>query len=80
MALLQERIPPEYLGRVFGLIGSVSSLAMLVGLVAVGAFGDMIGVDNAFVVSGIIITLLAIVIISIPSVRYIDKDRKASEV
>jgi DHA3 family macrolide efflux protein-like MFS transporter len=76
MALLQERIPPEFLGRVFGLIGSVSSLAMLVGLVVVGIFGDIIGVNNTFVIAGGIVILIAVALVLIPSVRHIDKGRQ----
>jgi DHA3 family macrolide efflux protein-like MFS transporter len=79
MALMQERIPPEFLGRVFGLIGSVSSLAMLAGLAVVGTFGDIIGVENAFVVSGGIISLLAIALAFIPGVRRIEKESSISK-
>ena len=33
-ALMQEKVPPEYLGRVFGLYGAIMSWAMPLGLVA----------------------------------------------
>ena len=38
MALIQEKIQPEYLGRVFGLLGSIMSLAMPLGLIVSGIF------------------------------------------
>ena len=39
-ALFQEKIKPEYLGRVFSLIGSIMSLAMPIGLILSGFFAD----------------------------------------
>lgn len=36
MALIQEKIQPEYLGRVFGLLGSLVSFAMPIGLIVSG--------------------------------------------
>ena len=44
-ALFQEKIKPEYLGRVFSLTGSIMSLAMPVGLILSGLFADRIGVN-----------------------------------
>ena len=43
-ALFQEKIKPEYLGRVFSLTGSIMSLAMPIGLILSGFFADRIGV------------------------------------
>ncbi len=37
-ALFQEQLPPEYLGRVFSLLGSVMSFAMPLGLLCSGIF------------------------------------------
>ena len=45
MALFQEKIPPEYLGRVFGLYGSIMSLSMPLGLIISGIFADQIGIN-----------------------------------
>jgi hypothetical protein len=52
---------------------------MLVGLVTVGTFGDLIGVQNAFVVSGAVITLLALALLLTPSVRNIEKEGNKNE-
>ncbi|MDD3795551.1 MAG: MFS transporter [Lachnospiraceae bacterium] len=72
MALMQEKIAPEYLGRVFGLYGSVASLAMPIGLVLSGTLADDIGVVPWFLLSGILITLLAGVCLLHPAIRKID--------
>ena len=71
-ALMQERIAPQYLGRVFGLYGSLMSFAMLLGLVLTGVFADMTGFNVWFLISGGIITLLALMMILSPSVRNIE--------
>ena len=53
MAYLQETIPPEALGRVFSLIGSLMSLAMPVGLLLSGPIAEKYGVSLWFLVTGI---------------------------
>lgn len=72
-ALFQERIKPEYLGRVFSLIGSIMSLAMPVGLILSGLFADRIGVSNWFLISGILIIGIAITCPFISVIRSLDE-------
>ncbi|KAF1146049.1 MFS transporter [Streptococcus agalactiae] len=60
-ALFQEKIKPEYLGRVFSLTGSIMSFAMPIGLILSGFFADKIGVNHWFLLSGILIIGIAIV-------------------
>lgn len=71
MALMQERIDPECMGRVFGLYGAVCSWAMPVGLVASTLFADAIGVSACFVLIGAAMVILAGIIWTIPSIRKI---------
>ncbi len=68
-ALFQEKIKPEYLGRVFSLTGSMISLAMPVGLIISGFFADRIGVNHWFFMSGILIIGISIICSLIPAVR-----------
>ena len=72
-ALMQERIPPEFLGRVFGLYGSIMSLTMMLALVVSGFSADTIGVNVWFALCGAVIALLALAAILTPSVRHIEK-------
>lgn len=72
-ALMQERIAPEYLGRVFGLYGSIASIAMPIGLMLSGAFADQLGIHNWFFITGVICVILAVATYMIPSIRNIDK-------
>lgn len=73
-ALMQEQIAPEYLGRVFGLYGSIASFAMPIGLIFSGAFADRIGTHNWFFVTGLLCTILAVVMYLIPAIRNIEKE------
>lgn len=71
-ALFQEKIKPEYLGRVFSLTGSIMSLAMPVGLILSGFFADKIGVNHWFLISGILIIGIAVICPMVNEVRKLD--------
>ncbi|WP_339276610.1 MFS transporter [Paenibacillus sp. FSL W8-0426] len=73
MALIQEKIQPEYLGRVFGLLGSLVSFAMPIGLIVSGIFADRVGINMWFLLSGVVIIGIAILCASLPSIRELDK-------
>jgi len=72
-ALMQERIPQEYMGRAFGMYASLSSLAMPVGMAAAGVFAEDTGVAKWFVIAGAACALLAVIAWMIPSVRNIER-------
>ena len=59
MAEIQAGIPPERQGRVFGLIGSLMSAAMPLGLLVAGPVAEQMGVDFWFLVSGAATLLIA---------------------
>ncbi|MBE6043187.1 MULTISPECIES: macrolide efflux MFS transporter Mef(A) [Clostridium] len=71
-ALFQEKIKPEYLGRVFSLTGSIMSLAMPLGLILSGFFADRIGVNYWFLISGILIMGIAIICPMMREIRKLD--------
>jgi len=71
-ALYQEKIKPEYLGRVFSLTGSIISLAMPLGLILSGLFADRVGVNYWFLMSGILI-IIAIICVLIRPIRKLDE-------
>lgn len=71
--LIQEKIKPEYLGRVFGLLGSIMSLAMPLGLIISGVFADKIGINYWFAMSGVAILVLALLTLVLPSMKRIDE-------
>lgn len=72
-ALMQEKVPPEYLGRVFGLYGAIMSWAMPLGLVFSSLFADAVGAPAWFVGAGAAMVLLACVTWAIPAIRRIEE-------
>lgn len=72
-ALMQEQIPPEYLGRVFGLYGTIMAWAMPMGLAAPSVFAHLLGAPLWSVGSGATMTLLALAMLLAPSVRNVGK-------
>jgi len=72
MALIQEKIQPEYLGRAFGLLGSITSFSMPLGLIASGIFADRIGIHVWFMLSGWCVIGIALLCVLLPSIRNLD--------
>lgn len=58
VAYLQQNIAPEKMGRVFSLIGSLSSAAMPIGLLVAGPVAESGGVALWFFISGIAVILM----------------------
>lgn len=71
-ALVQEKIQPQYLGRVFSLLGSVQGLAMPLGLILSGMFADGIGVSRWFLVSGMLLLSVAMLAFMLPAMRKLE--------
>ena len=76
-ALMQEKIAPEFLGRVFGLYGAIMSWAMPLGLAGSTLFADAVGAPAWFVGAGAAMVVLAIVTWVIPSIRHIEGENPA---
>ena len=74
-ALMQEKVPLEYLGRVFGLYGAIMSWAMPLGLAFSSLFADAVGAPAWFVGAGAAMVLLACVTWAIPAIRRIEAAR-----
>ncbi len=73
-ALFQEKVKPEYLGRVFSLLGSIMSLAMPVGLIISGLFAEKLGVNNWFFISGAVIIAIALMSFVLPSIKELNNN------
>lgn len=71
-ALFQEKVKPEYLGRVFSLTGSIMSFAIPIGLIISGLFADKIGVNRWFLISGIFIMGISALYPLFPSIKKLD--------
>lgn len=71
--ILQQKIEPEYLGRVMSLLGSLIALTTSIGIMISGFVSEIIGIEKVFVVSGIIIVGISILYVIIPSVKNIER-------
>lgn len=71
-ALMQEKVPPEFLGRVFGLYGAIMSWALPLGLAGSSLFADVVGAPAWFVGAGAAMVVLAAITWAIPSIRHIE--------
>lgn len=60
-AILQEKIDPKVLGRVFSMFFSISILPSLIGLLGTGFLADTIGINNAFIILGAGIIAIGII-------------------
>lgn len=58
--LLQEKIEEEYLGRVFGVMGMISTSMMPLGMLIFGPVADFVEIEWLLIGTGIFITILAI--------------------
>lgn len=68
IVILQTRIDPSKLGRVFSTYDSMALMPSIPGLLLTGLIAERIGMSQAFIYSGIAICLLGLILLFIPSV------------
>lgn len=66
--VVQTRIKPEVMGRVFSFYMSVNLLPSMVGLLSTGFLADTIGIGNTFIIGGVLVGLIGAVSFGIPSI------------
>lgn len=59
MVLLQEKVDENYMGRVFGIMGMISSSMMPVAMLVFGPLADVVKVELLLLVTGVLIMALA---------------------
>jgi len=67
--LLQERVEPEYQGRVFGFVGVVMATAMPVGMLVFGPLADVVPVQWVLIGAGILTFIVVAIAALIPAGR-----------
>lgn len=67
--LLQERVDPEYQGRVFGFVGVVMATAMPIGMLVFGPLADVVSVESLLIVAGLITFVVVLTAALIPAGR-----------
>lgn len=73
MALIQEKVEPEYLGRILGLSGAITTLASPIGLVATALFAEYTGVGVWFLIGGVGSLVCGVLTMALPAVRTCDQ-------
>lgn len=73
-ALLQQETSDAFRGRVFGALGTVTSVAMLVSLTASGVLIDLLGPFVLLVGAGVLFALGGLICLGLPRGRSIFKD------
>ena len=71
--VLQTRIDPSVLGRVFSFTMSVSILPSILGLIGAGYTADAIGLVNMFIIAGAMNILLGLLSFFLPSINLLRK-------
>ncbi|WP_107840843.1 MFS transporter [Metasolibacillus meyeri] len=56
--LLQEKVEGNYLGRIFGIFGMISSSMMPIGMLVFGPLADVVSIEWLLIVTGILMLLL----------------------
>lgn len=67
MTVVQTKINPAVLGRVFSIFMSVSMLPSILGLMGTGFIADNIGITNTFVIGGLVVCAIGVISFFIPS-------------
>lgn len=71
--LIQTIIDPNALGRVFSMFYAVALIPAMLGLIGIGFIADSIGLNNSFIISGIIIIITGILAFLTKSAMQLDK-------
>jgi len=69
MTILQETVEPAMLGRVFGFVGIVMTVAMPLSMVVFGPLADRYSVESLLVVAGALLVAFVAVVLAVPSAR-----------
>ncbi|WP_235801836.1 MFS transporter [Ureibacillus manganicus] len=63
MTLIQEKVDGDYLGRVFGVFGMISTSMMPIGMLIFGPIADIVDIEWLLIGTGIAMTVLLIVLV-----------------
>lgn len=79
VVILQTKIEPAALGRVFSIYDSISLLPSIPGLLATGFIADGIGLLNAFIIAGVSMAAVGVFAFFIPSITRLGHTTKGKE-
>jgi len=79
MAMIQQSFLPEHLGRVLGVMNSITSIAGPLGLIFAGPLADVIGVEKLFIIGGVGSLLCGLTMLLMPTVRRYDAQLQTTQ-
>ncbi|MBL7736586.1 MAG: MFS transporter [Chitinophagaceae bacterium] len=78
-AIIQQKLNPAMLGRVFSLYFSISFLPSLLGLLGTGFLADAVGLPLTFIALGGLIVLIGLLCFGIPEITAMGRDENSDE-
>lgn len=67
--VIQSRVDPDVMGRVFSFYMSLSMLPYMIGLLSTGFLADTIGLGNTFIISGAFLCMIGVASFFIPTLN-----------
>lgn len=74
--LLQNKIDPTALGRVFSMFFTFSLIPSMLGLIGIGFLADGLGLTTSFILSGVFIIAIGIIAFFTPSATQLDRQEE----
>lgn len=68
-AIIQINIKPEMLGRVFAFVTSIMLLGTPIGLIICAPIAEIVGIQNWFLISGILIVVISLLMFNVRIIR-----------
>lgn len=79
IVILQTKIHPSALGRVFSIYDSISLLPTIPGLLATGFIAGKIGLLNAFIIAGIAMVIVGLIAFFVPAIKVLGHSTKGTK-
>jgi DHA3 family macrolide efflux protein-like MFS transporter len=76
MVILQTKVEPVYMGRVFGVFGMTYSLTMPLAMLVFGPLADAVAIDWLLIGSGVVIVLLSVPYVASKVLREVGETKK----
>lgn len=63
IVMIQEKVEPEYMGRVFSVLGMINSSAMPLGMLFFGPLADYVAIEWLMLISGFLMLIMSLSIL-----------------
>lgn len=77
--VIQQKIDPTMMGRVFSMFYSIAILPSVIGLLSTGFIADNIGIGRTFLILGSAIVLIGLISFAVPSLMALGREEEKSK-